>query len=261
MKPPAFTDGPPVKPLGGKAYGSIGHLPQSRLGQGDWSVHEGQARICLEKPRKGDRVIVSEKLDGCAVAVANIGGEIVALTRSGYRTSDVTYEHLKLFGHWVARNGCAPFDRLLEPGERVCGEWLAMAHGTIYDPAHSGFAPFVAFDLFRGRNRVLADEFRNRVEAVGLRTAHVIHDGSNAVSIEAVLEALGPNGFHGAIDPVEGAVWRVEREGRVDFLAKYVRHDKIDGKYFAQITGGAPRWILPPASVFVEFNLDAGATS
>jgi hypothetical protein len=35
----------PAKPLNAKAYGSIGHLPMSRLGPGDWSVHEGQARI------------------------------------------------------------------------------------------------------------------------------------------------------------------------------------------------------------------------
>jgi hypothetical protein len=245
----AFENIPPKKPLNGKAYGSIGHLPQSRVGPGDWHVHEGQARIFLERPRKGDRVIVSEKLDGCAVAVANVDGELIPLTRSGYRTSDVTFKHLQLFGHWVERNS-APFDRLLEPGERVCGEWLAMAHGTIYDPDHKGFAPFIAFDLFRDGKRVLADEFRNRVEAAGLKIAHVIHDGPNAVSIDAALDALGPAGFHGSIDPVEGAVWRVEREGRVDFLAKFVRHDKVDGKYFEQITGAPPRWIVSPALVF-----------
>ena len=26
-------------------------------------------------------------------------------------------------------------------------------------------------------------------------------------------------------------MWRVEREGKVDFLAKFVRQGKIDGKY------------------------------
>jgi hypothetical protein len=39
-------------------------------------------------------------------------------------------------------------------------------------------------------------------------------------------------GMHGALEPLEGAVWRVEREGKVDFLGKYVRHFKQDGKYF-----------------------------
>ena len=119
----------PTKPLGGKAYGSIGHLPQSRLGPGDWSIHEGQARICLEKPRKGDRIIVEEKLDGACMAVANIGGEIVALTRAGYRADSGRYEHLRLFGTYV-REREADFRALLAPGERLCGEWLAMAHGA-----------------------------------------------------------------------------------------------------------------------------------
>ena len=79
----SFT--PPTKPLGGKAYGSIGHLPNSRLGPGDWHIHEGQMRILTEKPRKGDRIIITEKLDGACMAVANIDGEIVPLTRAGYR--------------------------------------------------------------------------------------------------------------------------------------------------------------------------------
>jgi len=53
---------------------------------------------------------------------------------------------------------------------------------------------------------------------------------------------LGEYGHHGALDPVEGAVWRVERNGKVDFLAKYVRPNKQDGKYFESVTGGATVW-------------------
>ena len=34
----AFDSGVPQKPLNGKAYGSIGHLPLSRVGPGDWHV-------------------------------------------------------------------------------------------------------------------------------------------------------------------------------------------------------------------------------
>ena len=39
-----------------------------------------------------------------------------------------------------------------------------------------------------------------------------------------------------ALDPVEGAVWRCERQGAVDFLGKYVRPDKIDGKYLPELS-------------------------
>ena len=61
-------------------------------------------------------------------------------------------------------------------------------------------------------------------------------------------------GFHGALDPVEGAVWRVERNelihhGRngerewvVDFLVKYVRPEKLDGIYLPEISGREPVW-------------------
>ena len=75
-----------AKPLSRKAYGHIGHLPGSRLGEGDHHVHEGQARICTLKARdKHDRIIVQEKVDGSCCAVAKIDGAIVPLIRAGYR--------------------------------------------------------------------------------------------------------------------------------------------------------------------------------
>lgn len=230
----------PSKPLGGKAYGSIGHLPQSRTGPGDWHVHEGQARICLEKPRKGDRIIVSEKLDGACMSVAKLNGEIVPLTRAGFRAEDGSYEHLRAFAPYVYGRECL-FDGLLSEGERICGEWIAMAHGTRYDAKHEAFAPFIPFDIFREGKRILRDEFLAR--CVGrLITAATVYDGSGGCSVETALALLGERGLHGGIDPVEGAVWRVEREGRVDFLAKFVRADKIDGKYLPNISGEAAIW-------------------
>jgi hypothetical protein len=56
-----------------------------------------------------------------------------------------------------------------------------------------------------------------------------------------MLVILGTYGTYGALDPVEGAVWRVERNDKVDFLAKYVRPDKVDGSYFE----GEPVWNWP----------------
>lgn len=238
---PLHADMAPRKPLRGKSYGSIGHLPQSRLGEGDWHIHEGQARICLEKPRKGDRIIVTEKLDGACMSVANVDGEIIALTRAGYRAVDGAFEHLRVFAPYVDER-LAIFRGLLQPGERVCGEWLALAHGTQYDAQHNGFSPFIAFDIYRNNKRILVDEFRDRTARAGLKYAHVLHDGTAPVRIEDALAILGDFGFHGALDKVEGAVWRVEREGRVDFLAKYVRADKQDGRYLPNVSGCAPLW-------------------
>ena len=52
--------------------------------------------------------------------------------------------------------------------------------------------------------------------------------------------------MHGATDPVEGAMWRVERQGKVDFLAKFVVEGKVDGAYLPEIAGCAPIWNWRP---------------
>jgi hypothetical protein len=75
-------------------------------------------------------------------------------------------------------------------------------------------------------------------------------------SIEEALAAIATSG-HGALDPVEGAVWRVERNQQsgksgqertqvVDFLVKYVRPDKLDGIYLPEISGQQPVWNWRP---------------
>lgn len=184
------------------------------------------------------------------MSVANIDGTLVSLSRAGFRADDALYEHLKAFAPYAEKRQ-AQFAALLNPGERVVGEWLAMAHGTMYDVTHHGFAPFVAFDLFRDGKRVLRDEFFERCTAAGLVTAHLIHDGAAPISIDEALTALGPLGQHGSTEAVEGAVWRVEREGAVDFLAKYVRADKVDGKYLVNTSASVvtePVWLWREAA-------------
>lgn len=246
----------PIKPLGGKAYGHIGHLPSSRLGTGDHHVHEGQAEICTNKPRNGDRIIVQEKLDGANMSVANIAGFILPLTRAGYHARDASYEHLRFFETYV-REREPTFAKLLpNPGDRVAGEWLALAHGTRYDTTFPFFSPFVVFDIIRDGERVLYDEFKQRTTAAGLRRAAKIYDGTAGMSVLDAMTILDTSfahtstckwfGLHGAMEGVEGAVWRVEREGRVDFLAKYVRSGKIDGKYLPEVSGGEPIWYWRP---------------
>jgi hypothetical protein len=229
-----------MKPLGQKAYGSIPHLPGSRLGPGDYSISDGQARIATEKARdRHDVIIVQEKLDGSNVAVAKINNEIIALTRAGYLASTSPYQQHHFFAQWVKQNEDR-FKGLLNNGERVCGEWLAMAHGTIYNLHHE---PFVAFDIMLGKQRFPFDTFCARVEEYDFQKPYLIHYGGPC-SIEKAMEALKDGGGHGAADQVEGAVWRVERRGAVDFLCKYVHHQKQDGKYFAENNGGEPTWNL-----------------
>jgi hypothetical protein len=235
------------KPLGCKAYGSIAHLPGSRLGPGDHKLTEGQARILTQKPRdKHDLIVVREKLDGSNVAVARVKGELIALGRSGYRAITSPYEQHQLFALWVSEN-LATFE-FLEEGERVSGEWLAQAHGTRYSLCHD---PFVAFDLIRGQIRETNEQLESRCKSAGLCLPQLLHVGG-PISIAKVMTLLEGepgarrNGYHGAIDPVEGAVWRCERQGVVDFLGKYVRPEKKDGCYLPELSGAAAIWNWRP---------------
>ena len=221
-----------LKPLLRKNYGSIGHLPKSRLGPGDHSLCEGQAAILIDKPRDHkDLIIVQEKLDGANVGVLKHEGKLIGLSRKGYTCFDSPLEHLQMFQHFIDSNSSC-FD-FLEEGERVVGEWLAMAHGTRYRIDND--FPFIAFDLMKEDQRELYLNFRIRI-GNKLPVAHLLHIGQ-PISIKKVEKLIDVRigtlyGYHGALEPVEGAVWRCEREGRVDFLGKYVRSFKEDGKYF-----------------------------
>lgn len=235
------------KPLGIKAYGHIPHLPGSRMGPGDHMIEVGQARIAQYKVRdKNDRVIVQEKLDGSCVSVAKVNGELIPLSRAGYRAVTSKYEQHILFHDWAMAHWDR-FNRLLQEGERVVGEWLAQAHGTRYDL--EGVDPFVPFDLMRGSVRATWAEASERTARLGFSTPAVINDGVRPITAEEAMLTLRKYGFYGAKDPVEGAVWRVERRGAVDFLAKYVRPDKVDGLYLpetAEAVTAEPIWNWRP---------------
>ena len=233
-----------TKPLGGKAYGHIPHLPGSRLGPGDHHCHEGQARICLEKTRdKHDFVTVTEKLDGSCVAVARLGTEIAALGRAGWPAQSSPYEQQQLFAHWVRLN-VERFRRLLEDEERAVGEWLAQAHGTRYALPHE---PFVIFDIMAGAVRIPTMLARERAMRCGFIVPALLSEGSAVFSVaQAQKEILISR--HGALDPVEGAVWRIERRGQFDFLAKWLRPDKQDGSLLPEVSGGEPIWNWRPAN-------------
>jgi hypothetical protein len=142
-----------------------------------------------------------------------------------------------MFAMWVYEN-VERFSDLLNDGERICGEWLAQAHGTRYKLHHE---PFVPFDIMRGKARAAYSVFEQRVRSVGFTVPQVLSIGG-PYSIESAMDFLKFGGGHGATDPVEGAIWRIERKGEVDFLAKYVRHDKVDGKYFPENNNGITTW-------------------
>jgi hypothetical protein len=155
-------------PLGGPAYGSIPHLPGSRTGHdgaasgpkpragkagagaSDRTISPHRARALTDRAeRPGDRVFVEEKLDGSCVAAARVGDAILALGREGALAAESLNDSRRRFAAWVEREK-ERFLAVLDPGERLVGEWLALAHGTRYRLPHE---PFVAFDLMAGSAR------------------------------------------------------------------------------------------------------------
>ena len=225
------------KPLGRKAYGSIPHLPNSRIGPGDHKCHEGQERIATIKSRnKHDVIIVQEKLDGSNVAVALKDGIILPLSRAGYLANTSPYRQHLMFWNWVYENE-ERFRNVLNEGEQISGEWLAQAHGTRYELKHE---PFVVFDIFDENRKRYAWNIVLEKLSTNFVIPHCIHYG-NPRSVDDAMLLLGKYGYHGALDEIEGAVWRIENKGKFDFMVKYVRPNKVDGIYL-EIMGDEIYW-------------------
>jgi ATP-dependent RNA circularization protein (DNA/RNA ligase family) len=226
----------PTKPLGRPAYGSIPHLPGSKRGPGDHGLSAKQAAILTHQPREGDRVYVTCKMDGSCVAVANIDGEIVPLIRAGYRARDSVWRQHRIFDAWAIERSDY-FRMILAPGERIVGEWMIQSHGYVY-PQSARVYPFMPFDIFRAKKRIPFMSMVQRLQrtvVVGAGICMTTCLDNRPMTVEHAIAALG-NIENEDECRHEGAVWRVERDGEVDFLGKYVRHDWTTGKYLSPDT-------------------------
>ena len=230
-----------MKQLGKKSYGSIPHLLGSKLGDGDHHVHEGQHQIATVKTRdKQDFVIVQEKYDGSNVAIAKSDRKILALTRRGYLAETSPYEQHHYFAKWVVKNRDR-FDKLLSDGDRLCGEWLLQAHGIKYLIPDE---PFVAFDYFEGDARLNYADFQLKIQPYDFSIPQLVAFGHSAFAINDCVERQ-ISSFGGWIKSEglpEGLIYRVERKGKLDFIAKYVRSDFEPGIYLPEISGNPVVW-------------------
>ena len=223
------------RPLGRKAYFKIAHLPGCRTGSSARTAPRELAERCLVAARPEEEVFVQEKLDGSCVAVARLDGAVLALGREGTLAAHSQNPGRQMFAAWVEQRADT-FLELLRDGEWLVGEWLALAHSTRYELRHD---PFVVFDAFHEGRQWTFDELEGRLQGA-LPRPSLLHRGG-ALSIAAMLERLGGGG-HGAVEPPEGAVWRVERAGRVTGMAKYVRGDKVDGALLPENSGREAVW-------------------
>lgn len=241
------------KKIKGRNYGSIPHLSTSKVGEHDKYVHEGQERIILNGGRdKHDRITVTLKLDGTNVGVAKINGEIVALQRKGYACESSPYRQHHEFSKWVKANN-ERFDKLLHEGDRIAGEWLWQASGIKYKIVGE---PFFAFDYFpyygEGKERMSRAAMVEHLDVNGpwVRRAPLLYDSRSQQGDRAGLASfkglLKTHQLRGLLDHVtpwddsreipwheehEGLIFRVERKGKFDFLAKWVRQDYQPGRY------------------------------
>ncbi|WP_144394589.1 RNA ligase family protein [Pleionea sediminis] len=224
-----------------RAYLSIPHLSASRLGMSSKCISQAQEKMLThELKQSGDRVIIQEKLDGSCVCALRDGGDILALGKEGDLASQSRNESRRLWSDWVVKNK-ERLLLLLNEGERVCGEWMVMAHGTRYRLPHE---PFVLFDIFDSKNHSYGfDEVSSKASKFHFSLPAVIHAGA-PLSVKTADSMLGKFGRHGAIDEAEGLIYRYERNNKILFRAKYVRKNKVDGRYLEENTGKETVWNL-----------------
>jgi len=213
-----------LKPDPRKAYGSIPHLIGSQA-NGDKFVSIGQHNIATKKPRDNhDKIIVQEKPDGSMCAILRKYDHLIPIGRNGHFCEDSPHLQHRIFHQWVMQH-YEKFD-FLKDGERLCGEWLIQAHGTKYKI----ISPYIVFDIMKGDYRLPYDKFVERLPK-DFVMPYLLHQGGPC-SIEEAMLKLGDLGYHGGLEQVEGAVWRVERKGEVDFLTKFLRRSpETIGRY------------------------------
>lgn len=237
----------PTKLLGYKPYNSIPHLLGSRLGEGDRHLQGKQGLYMVQSFPEDGRffLFIEEKMDGSNCTVVRLNGEIRTLGRAGYDCAGSNQEQHRMFNRWVMKNK-EKFEELL-PNEldRCAGEWMALAHGTIYPNLES---PYMIFDLFMTNNgkydfdtgvRKLSAgphpvQFptslrRQLVDAAGLVSVPLRKVSTTAVSAEDALKLVDDN--------AEGVVYRLEKVSKNHIfskpylIAKIVKMEKEDGKY------------------------------
>lgn len=174
------------------------------------------------------------------MAAARIGDEVVALGRAGDLAAQSRNAGRRLWAAWLGEHQ-ERFRAVLQPGERIIGEWLALAHSTRYSLVHE---PFVAFDLMREGERLTSVALGRRLRQTGFCTPHEVHRG-DAIAVATALTILGEGG-HGATVPPEGLVYRLESETAVLLIAKHVRVGKVDGSLLEENTGEPPVWNWHP---------------
>lgn len=233
-------------------YNSIGHLKGSRLGPTDRSIDDAQTkRFTTAFPKDRNYILyVEEKMDGSNCSVIRLNNQIRAVTRTGYDCETSKHEQHRMFHRWVQKH-IEKFQHLLPTeGDRCVGEWLALAHGTVYEKLES---PYMIFDLFLSNSGAIKYSFnigfellcasphpvrfptqlrRMLVNEAGLTNVPLVCFQKEPLSIERALKLVNDN--------AEGVVYRLEIISKKFMypepymIGKVVRQNKEDGKYLKE---------------------------
>lgn len=212
-----------------KKYPSIPHLPNSEMGRNDKGIHRGMADYCECKYRKNTQVIVTEKVDGSNVSILNKDGEFFALSRAGYYCEGSDYDQHKLWYEKVEQYKSDGLlnNNILPIGDRVVFESLTVPHGTRYKKAPD----YLLIDWKTNNGRRLWNTYNSFLD---IKKVQTLYYGDIPMSVDNIRNVMPKKGMYGAKEGYEGLVYRIEREGKFDFLAKWVRHDYETLKYFNQ---------------------------
>lgn len=236
-----------MKPLNRKPYHSIGHIQSSKLGEKDHPIKSEQERIALtDFGHNGQtlklKVACTIKKDGTNVAIAKIHHQLVPLVRSGERAESSSYVQHHLFATWMFQPEIYHwFYSFLNEGEWLSGEWLAQAHGIIYQLKAQ---PFYLFDWYQNGEKVLYNKLRERFYSFDnppCCLATILHYNFSPYSLKNALKDLAVfSNKESNYYPLkreqeteEGLIWRVEShsENKVLWLCKYVNPNHKTGQY------------------------------
>lgn len=212
--------------LGERPYHSIPHMPGSRVGEADRHINDGQYQRYLRIKNYREFIAVTEKLDGTCVGVVKTENGLVAIQRNGYPCSESPYEMHHRFVEYVKDHEVNFKLILSEIGDRIMGEWVAQAHGIIYDQLPDFF---FAFDAKLSGVWIDTLSLRERCWWGLIATVPLIHYG---MPLEPQYwEKLTRRSAFCSNKPAEGLVFRRELDGKRIDIAKWVRNDHVPGRY------------------------------
>lgn len=212
-----------------RSFGHISHLPGSKMKDDDDTLlGTNEIEILIKRRRNPlDRVIVTEKIDGMNACVLRDGDCLWPLSRKGYDVRSNPNPWIRIFADYVEDN-YNRFMRLLDDGERACGEWMIKTHTVRYDLKTE---PFILFDLIKTDKRPVYSDFHYRIHQQNFTSTGLVHIGE---SIEpAVALAMLKDGYHGAMDCPEGIVYKYESwDNGFVCSGKYVSHPHVGDDAF-----------------------------